>query len=104
MASVRNAQPHCGCNFLIKVKSVNDDGQAVSGCFSKVNGLDIEVQQVDFREGSSKIFVQNVNDATEHADITCKRGITENQALGTWPLQLVQGQHRHTSGSILPID
>ncbi len=82
-AYLAQRRPPLRLYFLVRCSCVKNDGHALRGPYADVNRLDMEVQPVDCRDGSSNIFVWNVNGATEHADITCKRGITEDRALGT---------------------
>ena len=95
---------HSGYNFLITIDGVSDNGQAASGSFSEISGLDGEVQPIDYREGGDNSFARKIPGLKKYTNITCKRGITRNVEFWNWVLAGVQGQGQRANGSILLLD
>ena len=86
MPTLRNAEPYSGYNFLITINGVSDDGQAVSGSFSEVAGLELEVTAVEYPNGSGMTTDRKMPGLAKHTNITCNRGINSDVEFWNWIL------------------
>lgn len=104
MPPVQRDDPYSGYNFLVTVNGVSDDGQAVSGSFTEVSGLELEVTPIEYRNGSEATTVRKMPGLAKYTNITCKRGITGDLEFWNWVLTGVQGQLQRADGSIMLLD
>lgn len=100
---IRN-DPYAAYNFQVIVTNVSDDGTAVSGSFTEVTGLEVELPPIEYRNGSEDITVRKVPGLKKFSNITLKRGITGHVGFWTWIVEAMNGQVRRTSGSIIMLD
>ena len=90
--SMRKDDPQGGYNFLITVNGVGDDGQAVTGSFTEISGLEHEVTP------------RRMPGLSKYTDITCKRGVVRDAGFRKWILAGGQGQQLRADGSIVLLD
>src|SRR5437763_10928485 len=86
MPNDKRNDPFRAYNFEIVI-----DGVA-SGAFSEVGGLTAEGDAVDYREGSD--LQQNVRKLVglrKYANLTLKRGYTQDKALWQWYTNIMNG-------------
>lgn len=52
MPTTTRNDPYPGHNFWLIVNGVSDDGSAVSGAFSEISGLEVQIEAIDYRAGN----------------------------------------------------
>ena len=104
MPPLKRADPYTAYNFQVIVTNVSNDGKAVSGSFSEVSGLEVEVPPILYRNGSEDITQRKMRGLNKFSDITLKRGITGDVDFWKWVVEALNGKVRRTSGAILLLD
>ena len=104
MPPVIRDDPYASYNFQVIVTNVSNDGKAVSGSFSEVSGLEVEISPILYRNGSEEIRNRKISGLEKVTDITLKRGITGHVDFWRWILQGINGQVQRTSGAIALLD
>lgn len=104
MPPVTRADPYPAYNFQVIVPGVSSDGKAVSGSFSEVSGLEVEVPPILYRNGSEDITQRKIPGLKKFTDITCKRGITGDVDFWKWIVNSLNGQVQRVSGAIVLLD
>ena len=97
---IRN-DPYPGHNFQVVVNGVSDDGSAVSGAFSEISGLEVEVTPIEYRNGNEPNTVRKIPGLPTYANLTCKRGATGHVEFWNWIKQALDGQVQRADGSII---
>ena len=91
--------PYAGFDFLVEL-----DGITAAG-FSECHGLDVEVEVIEYREGTDKVnSVRKLPGLVKYTNITLKRGFTADMSLWNWFKSVVNGQVQRTTGSIVLLD
>ena len=93
--------PYPGHNFQVVVNGVSDDGNAVSGAFSEVGGLDVEVHAIEYRNGNEERTVRKIPGLKTNTNITCKRGSTGHVEFWNWIKTAIDGNVQRAEGSII---
>ncbi|MGE5117356.1 MAG: phage tail protein [Betaproteobacteria bacterium] len=86
MATDQRNDPYRAYNFVLEIDSL------AKGAFSEVGGLTAEGDAVDYREGSD--LQQNVRKLVglrKYANLTLKRGYTQDKALWQWYTNIMNG-------------
>src|SRR3954462_14142970 len=104
MPPVIRDDPYAAYNFQVIVTNVSDDGTAVSGAFTEVTGLEVEITPIEYRGGAEDITVRKVPGLKKFPNITLKRGITGHVGFWNWIVEAMNGKVRRTSGSIIMLD
>jgi phage tail-like protein len=104
MPPVIRDDPYASYNFQVIVTNVSNDGKAVSGSFSEVSGLEVEIPPILYRNVSEEIRNRKIPGLEKITDITLKRGITGHVDFWRWILQAINGQVQRTSGAIALLD
>jgi phage tail-like protein len=104
MPPVARADPYPAYNFQVIITGVSNDGKAVSGSFSEVSGLEVEVPPILYRNGSEDITQRKIPGLKKFTDITLKRGITGDVDFWKWIVNALNGQVQRVSGAILLLD
>lgn len=87
MATAERRDPYRAFNFQLEI-----DGVPL-GAFSEASGLTAEGDAVDYREGTDKQSnVRKLVGLRKYANITLKRGYTQDKSLWTWYGNIVNGQ------------
>jgi phage tail-like protein len=97
---IRN-DPYPGHNFQVIVNGVSDDGSAVSGAFSEISGLEVEVEPIQYRNGNEPNTFRKISGLTTYANLTCKRGATGHVDFWNWIKRALDGQIQRADGSII---
>ncbi len=100
MPPVMRSDPYPGHNFKVVVNGVSD-GDAVSGAFSEISGLEVEITPIEYRNGNEPNTVRKIPGLTKYANITCKRGVTGHVEFWNWIKQALEGQVQRADGSII---
>ena len=104
MPPVTREDPYGGYNFQVTINGVSDDGFAVSGAFSEVSGLEVEVPAIEYRNGNQDITVTKISGLNKYPNITLKRGISSDLDFRNWVLNSMNGKVVRASGSIILLD
>src|SRR5216683_6688805 len=96
--------PYAAYNFQVIVTNISNDGKAVSGSFSEVSGLEVEIPPIMYRNGSEEIRHRKIPGLEKVTDITLKRGITGHVDFWKWILEGINGKVHRTSGAITLLD
>lgn len=87
MATAERRDPYRAFNFQLEI-----DGVPL-GAFSEAGGLTAEGDAVDYREGTDKQSnVRKLVGLRKYANITLKRGYTQDKSLWAWYGNIVNGQ------------
>lgn len=95
-ASLRD--PYHGFNFRVEIDGI------VSGSFSEVSGLEIEVEVVEHREGDEPGPLRKSPGLTKYPNITLKRGFVGSNELWTWIAQAKNGRPERKDGAVILFD
>ena len=82
--------------------AVNIEGRAL-GAFREVSGLDVELEVIEFREGSGGP-IQKIPGNTKYSNIVLKRGFTGDRALQDWFTEFSESRTQRVGGSIVMFD
>jgi phage tail-like protein len=104
MPPIIRDDPYAAYNFQVIVTNVSDDGQAASGAFNEVSGLELEIPPIEYRTGAEDITVRKIPGLKKFTNITLKRGITGSVNFWNWVVEALNGKVRRTSGSIVMLD
>ncbi len=86
MATAERRDPYRSYNFQLQI-----DGVPL-GAFSEVSGLTAEGDAVDYREGTDRQSnVRKLVGLRKYANITLKRGYTQDKSLWQWYANIVNG-------------
>jgi phage tail-like protein len=93
--------PYRGFKFRVQVDGIQRAG------FREVSGLDSATDSVDYREGDDKLMtISKLSGLKKFANITFKRGITDDLDLWKWRKQVMDGKIKDArkNGSIVLMD
>ena len=76
----------------------------MSGSFTEVTGLELEIPPIEYRGGAEDITVRKIPGLKKFSHLTFKRGITGHVGFWNWVVEAVNGKVRRTSGSISMLD
>ncbi len=96
--------PYGGFNFEILVNGISDDGTAVKGSFSEASGLEVDIQPIEYRNGTEDITVRKLPGLKKYPNIVLKRGLIGDPALWSWIQQAMDGNVNRTEGSVVLLD
>jgi phage tail-like protein len=91
--------PYPAYNFIVSVTNI-DDGSTVSGSFSEVSGLTIDITPIEYRDGTDDTTVRKVRGLRKMSNITLKRGITGHVGFWKWILAGMRGDAQRQHGHI----
>jgi phage tail-like protein len=91
--------PYPAYNFKVSVTNV-DTGDTVSGSFSEVSGLTVDIQPIEYRDGTDDTTVRKVRGLRKISNITLKRGISGHIGFWTWVLAGISGDVLRQQGYI----
>jgi len=94
MPAQRN-DPYLAQNFLVEI-----DGVTVAS-FAEVSGLAVEIDVVEYRNGSEDSIVRKLPGLAKYANITLKRGIVGDLSLWQWLNAVRQGEVQRRDGVIV---
>ena len=98
VAKAARNDPYKNFNFLVEI-----DGIALAG-FSECTGLRVEVEVIEYREGSEPSTVRKLPGLSKVGDITLKRGITTSRELHDWIDSVRNGAAARRNGVIVLLD
>ncbi|MCX4673193.1 phage tail protein [Streptomyces sp. NBC_01381] len=105
MPPITRNDPYGVYNFLVQVTGVAPDGQDVQASFTEVSGLTVDIQPIEYRNGSDKNNrVTKQTGLTKHSNLVLKRGITGHPDFWNWVKLSMNGQTLRATGSIMLLD
>jgi phage tail-like protein len=84
--------------FRLEIGGINE------AHFSEVTGFDITTDAIDYREGDEPTHVRKLPGLTKYGNVTLKRGITDSIDLYNWYQDVVAGNIRRESVTIVALD
>lgn len=90
--------PYSQLNFLLEIDGI------VSAGFSEVSGIAMESDIIEYREGSDPTHVRKMPGLSKYANITLKRGFTDNTELADWRGTVTSGVTERKDGAIILLD
>jgi phage tail-like protein len=88
--------PYRGYNFRVEIDNV---GEAF---FSEVGGLTFDVDMQEYREGTDQnLHVRKLTGLRKFANITLKRGFTQDRQLWEWYVSVLNGITPRRNGAIV---
>jgi len=98
MADGQRLDPYRGYNFRVTVNGKGSLGGTMA--FKKVSGLNMEVEAVEYREGTDVATVRKLPGLAKFDNIVLEHGITDDASLIEWMQEIVN----LTQESGLPAD
>jgi phage tail-like protein len=96
MATGERKDPYRGFNFRVEI-----DKTAVAG-FRECSGLSLTTDAVDYREGTDvPLHVRKLPGLRKFANISLKRGFTDNHELWNWYKNVLNGVADRRNGSVI---
>ena len=85
MAILREEMPYLPINFEVDLLDFDADNETAKGAASEVNGLNIEVQTVEYRRGNAKAnYSEKLATLSKAGDVTIKRGLIGAENMYKW--------------------
>ncbi|MFB6154769.1 MAG: phage tail protein [Haloferacaceae archaeon] len=85
MGASDRTDPYRGYRFLVEIESV------IAAGFSEVSGLEVRMEPQTYQEGGVNDYTHRLPTRFDHANLVCKRGITDDTALVEWVESAVYG-------------
>lgn len=90
--------PYAKYNFLLEISGITSAG------FTEVGGLTFEQDVIEYREGADTASVRKFPGLRKYANITLKRGYTQNKELWNWRKSTIDGLTKRKDGAIILLD
>ena len=90
--------PYKGFRFRVEIEGIQQMG------FSECSSVGSHVEVVEYREGGDPLNVRKLPGKVSYPDITLKWGMTDNQELYKWHLDVAKGTLKRVSGSVVQLD
>jgi len=101
MPPVQRDAPYAAHNFQVIVNGISDDGAAVSGAFTEISGLEVEINPIEYRNGNEDITVRKQPGLKTQTNLTCKRGATGHVDFWNWIKSALDGDIQRAEGAIV---
>jgi phage tail-like protein len=96
MATGERVDPYRGFNFRVEIDKVQVAG------FRECSGLSFTTDSVDYREGTDvPLHVRKLTGLRKYANISLKRGITQEKSLWDWYKNVVNGVEDRRGGAVI---
>ena len=95
MATGDRRDPYAGFNFLVEIDGIT------RAAFSECSGLSTDTDPIEYRNGSEDITVRKIPGLKKFANISLKRGMTQDMELWNWRKTVLGGVTERKSGSIV---
>jgi phage tail-like protein len=92
---MRLPDPYKVFRFLVEINGT------LAGGFSEVTGLEVRTEVDEYREGGVNDYVHKMAKETRYPNLTLKRGITDVTDLWEWHQQIVGGDIRRKTISVV---
>ncbi len=93
MATGERKDPYAAFNFIVDV-----DG--IKAVFSECSGLSTDTDPIEYRTGESDNTVTKIPGLKKFANISLKRGMTQDLALWEWRKTVLDGLTERKAGSV----
>jgi phage tail-like protein len=97
----RRDEPYAAHNFQLIVNGISDDGSSVSGAFTEISGLEVEIKPIEYRNGNEDTTVRKEPGLRTQANLVCKRGSTGDTEFWEWIQDALDGNVVRTEGAII---
>ncbi len=87
--------PYAGFNFLVEIDGIT------MAAFSECSGLSTDTDPIEYRNGSEDNTVRKIPGLKKFANISLKRGMTQDLELWKWRKTVLDGVTERKSGSIV---
>ncbi|MEZ4416033.1 MAG: phage tail protein [Gemmatimonadota bacterium] len=104
MPPIYRDDPYGNYNFLLEIDGVSEDGRAARGSFSEISGLGVEIQTIEYRNGSEDNTVRKLPGLKKYPNLVCTRGFTGDDRFWQWLLTAMQGTPQRANGRIILLD
>lgn len=104
MPPVFRNDPYACHNFEVVINGISEDGRSAKGSFSEVSGLEVEMDVIEYRNGSEEITVRKLPGLKKFTNITLKRGIIGDLTFWNWILAGMNGSVQRAEMSITLLD
>jgi len=84
--------------FRVELEGIQQMG------FTECSSIGSHLEVVEYREGGDPLFVRKLPGKVSFPDITLKWGMTDNQELYKWHLDVTKGNIKRKSGSVVQLD
>jgi phage tail-like protein len=98
MANGQRVDPYGNFNYKVEIDGV------IKGSFHEVSGLESSIDVIEHREGGWALSPRKLPGLTKHANLTLKRGITDDAYLWDWHTQCVDGDIVRKMVSVVLLD
>ena len=99
MATGERKDPFLSYNFAVEIDGL------VAGGFSEVQGLHLEIEVHEYREGGVNGYVhKRAGPAKYPSNLVLKRGMTDVRSLWQWQRDVAQGKVARKAVSVLLLD
>jgi phage tail-like protein len=98
MATGARKDPYRAYHFLVEIDGITRAG------FRECSGLDVSADPIEYREGSDRTTARKLPGLAKYANISLKRGITDDAQLWQWCKKAIDGQVERKNGSIILLD
>jgi phage tail-like protein len=100
MATGQRTDPYGNFNFLVEI------GGITRAAFHEASGFDSSIDIIEHREGGENITLRKLPGMVKYANISLKRGITDDRDLYNWHMKWVNGDPtaKRQNGSIILLD
>jgi phage tail-like protein len=99
MATGERNDPFLSYNFAVEIHGL------VAGGFSEVQGLQLEIELHEYREGGVNGYVhKRAGPARYPSNLVLKRGLTDVRELWTWHWDVAQGKVERKDIAVLLLD
>lgn len=104
MPPVFRNDPYGSYNYEVEINGISQDGASVKGSFSEVSGLEVEMEVIEYRNGSEDITVRKLPGLKKFTNVTLKRGIIGDLTFWNWILAAMNGSAQRADMSIILLD
>ncbi|BAY14136.1 phage tail protein [Calothrix sp. NIES-2098] len=88
--------PYLAFNFLVEI------GGLTVGGFSEVNGLQAELEILDYQEGGENQYIHKLPGPVRYpSNLVLKHGLTDSKTLWNWQQDAIKGTIKRFNGSII---
>ena len=92
-----------GCNFLVEIDGLEEDGTGVVGGFRDVSGLISRSEVIEYRVGNQSAPLK-IPGRPIYGNVRLSRGVTSSAALYLWRRRVEEGEEDLRNGSIVLLD
>ena len=90
--------PYRGYNYRVEI------GGIIVGGFSEASGLDSSQDPIEYRDGTDELHARKLPGLNKSANISLKRGITDDTKLWEWRQKCIDGKVDRQNGTIILIN